>query len=259
MSSRGPALSVDLSALDSLRVESYVLFLAQDERPPQGLAGLIDWRLAGALSQQLKQLFFTAKAGDSLLLATSQFARYHPLPGSRLFVFGLGPQSESGKQLESVVSSAAERLKRAGAENILIGLPSTIPSETSLPVLSRSFSAAGFTRFELGTAAPRKLFQNKAYPSQISQPPPARAKGRGTPESGASAQKKPSASSGSKAASKHLEQTKQHEKALASSSSSQQSLPGAPARIAHQRSSEPPSPPKSPTPLTRGAHDDKDS
>lgn len=186
--SPGQALrSLNLQQLGELAVDSYVLFLSQDERPPQGLAGLVDWQLAGALSAQLKSDFFKASKGDSLLLSTAELNKYHPLPGSRLFVFGLGASeglransgdssgnSEISEDFAQLASLAAEKVKRAGAKDLLIALPALIDENQSAPILKTAFAAAGFGQLTLAKAAKRSPQLPRSSPSQISQPPPVR-------------------------------------------------------------------------------------
>ena len=92
-----------LEAIDQSSVEALCLFIAEDERPLTGLAGLADWRLSGKLSRLLRQGVLTGAAGEAVLTP----------PGSRLgfrklFVFGLGP-------LEQGESGLVERLGRHAA------------------------------------------------------------------------------------------------------------------------------------------------
>src|SRR5690606_24270901 len=56
-----------------------------DERPLQGLAGLVDWRLLGGLTRILKKELFEGRAGESLLTISGR-----KLPVQRIFVYGLG-------------------------------------------------------------------------------------------------------------------------------------------------------------------------
>ena len=52
-----------LDAIDKAAAESLCLFIASDERPLTGLAGLCDWRLSGRLSNLLRKGLVTGVAG----------------------------------------------------------------------------------------------------------------------------------------------------------------------------------------------------
>jgi hypothetical protein len=101
----------DLSTLDHLLGGLLVVVLFCDERPPQGFAGLLDWRLPGRVSGWLRRGFFSADFGEQLLFT----------PGPRLSVgrvlfFGGGlfagfadRRAEAAKQIAAVVSALKER------------------------------------------------------------------------------------------------------------------------------------------------------
>lgn len=79
----------ELAALDQIGTEILVASVARDERPPQGVAGLVDWRLSGRLSRLLKQGFFSGELGEVLLLPARP-----RLPFDKVVLFGLGYQAE---------------------------------------------------------------------------------------------------------------------------------------------------------------------
>ena len=54
---------LDLEALDALDVDSLAVFVGP-ERPLQNLAGWVDWRLCGALSDALRDRFYDAMDDD---------------------------------------------------------------------------------------------------------------------------------------------------------------------------------------------------
>ena len=54
-------VSRDLRRLDLAATEVLLAPLAEDDRPPHGVAGLVDWRLAGRVSQLYKG--FTRRQG----------------------------------------------------------------------------------------------------------------------------------------------------------------------------------------------------
>jgi hypothetical protein len=58
----------DLHALDDSNVEVVACAIWRDERPMRGLAGLLDWRLAGRVSRLLRERFMKGELGEVLCL-----------------------------------------------------------------------------------------------------------------------------------------------------------------------------------------------
>jgi hypothetical protein len=58
----------DLRLLDDLNADLVVCTFFEDQRPMRGLAGLLDWRLAGEISARLRERFTRGAAGDALLM-----------------------------------------------------------------------------------------------------------------------------------------------------------------------------------------------
>ena len=75
-----------LEALDQAQAESLCFFVGEDERLLRGLAGLVDWRLAGGLSRHLRSGFVRGHAGDALLTIFGPWLGFQ-----KLFIFGIGP------------------------------------------------------------------------------------------------------------------------------------------------------------------------
>jgi hypothetical protein len=92
----------ELSALDQIGTEILVASVTREERPPQGVAGLVDWRLAGRISRLMLRGFLTGELGEVLL--TSGRPR---LPFDKVVLFGLGNKDEFE---EAVFRSVAERI-----------------------------------------------------------------------------------------------------------------------------------------------------
>jgi hypothetical protein len=69
-------VKADLSTLDNLAGDLLAVATFADERPPQGLAGLLDWRLPGRISRWMKSGFYRGAAGEQILFT----------PGRRLAV-----------------------------------------------------------------------------------------------------------------------------------------------------------------------------
>jgi hypothetical protein len=109
----------DLATLDAVSVDAYAIFVAEDERPLFGLGGLIDWRLAGGLSQHLRHALLEGKARESFLTTTGGL-----VPGRRLFAFGLGRGANVTQEIfTTMAAQAAAALQRAKVASLAVGLP----------------------------------------------------------------------------------------------------------------------------------------
>ena len=110
---------IDLAALDALEAEAVGLFCWSDVRPLAGVAGYIDWRLCGALSETLQSRMFRGDAGEVLLVPV--FGRFGP---RRLFVFGLGPFKgwEAGG-LSEACRHAYDVMRNAGVKKVVLAAP----------------------------------------------------------------------------------------------------------------------------------------
>lgn len=87
-------------------VQSLVVACAASERPPQGLAGLLDWRLGGALSQGLRAGAFSGASGEIAYLPVRKGDRvYH------LLLAGIGPVDEPG-QREGLPADTLRKLQK---------------------------------------------------------------------------------------------------------------------------------------------------
>ena len=112
---------LSLESLDGLEgVDTLCLFVAEDERPLSGAAGLSDWRLCGQLSRLLVEGFFSGAADDSVLLPSN--GRIGP---GRIVVFGLGRRERlsDGPALGARLAAAASVLDRAGASSVALEVP----------------------------------------------------------------------------------------------------------------------------------------
>lgn len=74
-----------LRRLDLAGTEVLVAPLAEDERPPHGVAGLVDFRLAGRISRLIQSGFATGRAGEVLLVPGKP-----KLPFDKVLLFGMG-------------------------------------------------------------------------------------------------------------------------------------------------------------------------
>jgi hypothetical protein len=97
-------LPPDLRRLDETSVELAACTFWLDERPMRGLAGLLDWRLAGRLSALLASGFVRGDEGEALLVP----GKPH-LPFEKALLVGLGPRAAFD---EGVFKRAVTRLAR---------------------------------------------------------------------------------------------------------------------------------------------------
>jgi hypothetical protein len=102
-------LAPDLRELDLATAELVACCVWSDVRPVRGVAGLLDFRLAGKLSNLSRERYLGGARGEVL------FVPGRPkLPFERVLVFGLGPRASFNDAVftESVkqISSALEAL-----------------------------------------------------------------------------------------------------------------------------------------------------
>lgn len=87
-----------LRKLDRAGTEVLVAAVASDERPPRGLAGLVDWRLAGRVSAILASGFATGSVGEVLLVPGKP-----KLPFDKILLLGIGRRAEFAEPVYRVV------------------------------------------------------------------------------------------------------------------------------------------------------------
>jgi hypothetical protein len=125
---------LSLASLDALDVEALVL-LVGPERPLQGLAGLVDWRLCGALTRALLGGLYAGAPGEALLVPTGG-----RLPAARVVALGL-PAPLRPADFAAVARHAGDVLRRAGSASWAVALP---PVEGAAPAeVARLWLEAG--------------------------------------------------------------------------------------------------------------------
>lgn len=109
-----------LDAIEGGPADTMVLPIWRGERPLTGLAGLVDWRTCGALSEQLRRRFFVGDVGEALLTCTSRAAS-----AQRLLLLGLGPREAADlATLRAEGGRIFEVARGLGARRVMLGLPS---------------------------------------------------------------------------------------------------------------------------------------
>jgi len=99
---------LSLATLDALDVDAVAL-LVGEERPLQGLSGLVDWRMAGALTRTITDGIYAAGAGEALLLPT-----LGRIPAARVVAVGWSPE-RSGASFAAAAERLCQVVTRAGA------------------------------------------------------------------------------------------------------------------------------------------------
>lgn len=141
-----------LDAIDQAAAESLCLFVASDERPLTGLAGLVDWRLTARLSRLLRGGQLTGDAGEAVL--TSPGPR---LAFRKMFLFGIGPSGQTEEDLQRRVSEALRKLADAGVHDTALQLPARLSPESGVRALVDGLQGPG--RAVVFSPEPQKMIQ----------------------------------------------------------------------------------------------------
>jgi hypothetical protein len=108
---------LSLAALDTAEADGMALFVAKDERPLRGFAGLCDWRLCGTLSRVVRSGFFAGAPGEALLMPGKGRLR-----ASKIFALGLGARTDTVGR--AILRKAFEVCGRAGVRALALSLES---------------------------------------------------------------------------------------------------------------------------------------
>ncbi|MFN0063343.1 MAG: M17 family peptidase N-terminal domain-containing protein [Myxococcaceae bacterium] len=113
-------LPLALETLDKhLGADALLLFIGEDERPLQGLSGMVDWRMCGRLSRLLQENFFQGSAGETLLLPSMG-----RIDAPRIFVMGVGPlASLTSPGVEHLLARGVEVLQKAKISSVALEPP----------------------------------------------------------------------------------------------------------------------------------------
>ena len=112
-------VAASLEALDGLDADLLLLFLYEGELPLRGLAGLVDWRLAGRLSAWVQEGWLGAGLGERLL--TTGAGR---LAVGRIVAVGAGPRKgQSPAAVEAMADEVARLLVELKARSVALALP----------------------------------------------------------------------------------------------------------------------------------------
>ena len=146
-----------LRQLDLAGTEVLVATLASDERPPRGVAGLADWRLAGRISRIIQSGFATGEVGEVLLVPGKP-----KLPFDKIVLFGVGARADFNERVfRAVVERMLETLAgpaRAHARWWSCRVATSAPSRRSArpTCCSRASAAARSTTCGRWSSRPKR-------------------------------------------------------------------------------------------------------
>jgi Cytosol aminopeptidase family, N-terminal domain len=116
-----------LRALDLAQAELLACCMWSDVRPVQGVAGLVDYRMAGRLSGLSRESFALGVLGEVVCMPGKP-----KLPFDKVLVFGLGPKAEFTESVyERAVRHISETLERLRVARAVVELPGR--ADESLP------------------------------------------------------------------------------------------------------------------------------
>lgn len=115
----------DLHQIDHVAAETFVVTVFEDERPPKGLAGLLDWRLSGRLSQMMLSNQMAGRFREAVL-----FPAYGRLPTARVCAYGLGRVADfspaRAREASWFIADSLHKLRAGSFVTALPGSPSAV-------------------------------------------------------------------------------------------------------------------------------------
>lgn len=130
-----------LRRLDLAGTEVLVAPLAADERPPHGVAGLVDFRLAGRISRLIQRGFASGALGEVILVPGKP-----KLPFDKILLFGMGATRAFDEDVfRRVVDEILSTLEGLRARTAVVELPGrhlgAIAAERAADMLLESVGA----------------------------------------------------------------------------------------------------------------------
>lgn len=112
-------LPPELRKLDQSQSELLVLQVAEDERPPRGCLGLIDYRLGGRISDIIAEGRVRGTAGERFL-----FPGRPKLPFEKILLLGVGTRAEfSLARYDELLLLLLEQVAELGVRRAVVELP----------------------------------------------------------------------------------------------------------------------------------------
>lgn len=112
-------IAPSLRKLDLAATEVLACCVSEPERPPRGVAGLVDFRLAGRISRFLQRGDMTGRLGEVTLVPGKP-----KLPFDKLLFFGIGdPSALDERRYRAVVTRMLETLSGLRTRTAVVELP----------------------------------------------------------------------------------------------------------------------------------------
>lgn len=128
-------VSPDLHQLDLLVSEVLAVPVATSDRPPQGAAGLADYRLAGKISAAIRAGALSGRVGEKVFLSGRP-----KLPFDKILLFGAGDPAAFNPQVyAALIDVLLTTLADMGVRRAVVELPGRasglIPPEAAAQIL----------------------------------------------------------------------------------------------------------------------------
>lgn len=108
-----------LRRLDEVPIEALLCGVFAGERPPRGVAGLVNWRLAGRVDRLVESGFLTGDLGEVMLLPGRP-----SVAADKVLLFGLGPRETFDEGVfDAVVRRQLRALVDLCARSAVVELP----------------------------------------------------------------------------------------------------------------------------------------
>jgi hypothetical protein len=122
--------------------DAWIIGLSSTERPPRGLAGLLDWHLHGWISRSIESGFLSGSAGECAYLPTplstpEGFRTLH------LLFIGMGPSGRERSMPEVSQQALEKNLKSLGRKAWGASLSDLgdLPGQDAIKKISRALAA----------------------------------------------------------------------------------------------------------------------
>ncbi len=131
-------VSPNLPSLDELDAEVLACTVWSDVRPVHGVAGLVDWRMAGGFSRLLSRRRITGDLGEVVLLPGKPYLSF-----DKVIAFGAGPRASfDDDAYRRVVATMLRAMTDLAARGMVVELPGRhdglVPAEHAADVLLAS-------------------------------------------------------------------------------------------------------------------------
>jgi len=114
----------DLHQIDQIKADTFAVCLFEEDTPPRGLAGLLDWRLCGRVSDLLIEEQISGRFREAVLLPG-----YDRLPTYRVCVYGLGKRADftvaRAREASWFIADSLHKLRASSFIGSLPGSPSS--------------------------------------------------------------------------------------------------------------------------------------